>query len=188
MIRFAEYLLTAKLPYSSWIALGLWGALWLSISPGEFDQILNPSSLIGFLNGLRTILPFFALSVTLGWVFYNLKSRNPSVISIFNPLTMLILYGLIGTIAAYKSPDTGIALRWASLYLSVPIVLWAIIWNGDASLIWEGHKAGREIGYCHLEKLHNLESIPSKGFTISCFPVKIKGASAGWTRAVAIID
>lgn len=26
----------------------------------------------------------------------------------------------------------------------------------DASLIWEGHKAGRDIGYCHLEKLHNL--------------------------------
>ena len=28
--------------------------------------------------------------------------------------------------------------------------------TGDASLIWEGHKAGRDIGYCHLEKLHNL--------------------------------
>ena len=60
--------------------------------------------------------------------------------------------------------------------------------TGNSDLIWEGHQAGREIGYCHLEKLHNLESIPSKGFTISCFPVKIKGASAGWTRAVAIID
>ena len=31
--------------------------------------------------------------------------------------------------------------------------------TGDASLIWEGHKAGRDIGYCHLEKLHNLEAI-----------------------------
>lgn len=58
----------------------------------------------------------------------------------------------------------------------------------DASLIWEGHKAGREIGYCHLEKLHNLEALPSTGFTVSCFPVKIRGASAGWTRAVAIIE
>ena len=28
----------------------------------------------------------------------------------------------------------------------------------DASLIWEGHRAGREIGYCHIEKLHNLEA------------------------------
>jgi kynurenine formamidase len=60
--------------------------------------------------------------------------------------------------------------------------------TGDPTLIWEGHKAGRDIGYCHLEKLHNLEALPSKGFMVSCFPVKIRGASAGWTRAVAIID
>src|SRR6267378_4492921 len=57
-----------------------------------------------------------------------------------------------------------------------------------ASLIWEGHKAGRHIGYCHIEKLHNLELLPSAGFTVSCFPVKIERASAGWTRAVAILD
>ena len=60
--------------------------------------------------------------------------------------------------------------------------------TGDTSLIWEGHKAGRDIGYCHLEKLHNLEALPNHGFTVSCFPHKIRGASAGWTRAVAIID
>jgi kynurenine formamidase len=59
--------------------------------------------------------------------------------------------------------------------------------TGDAGLIWEGHKAGREIGYCHLEKLHNLEVLPATGFTVSCFPVKIRAASAGWTRAVAIL-
>jgi len=58
----------------------------------------------------------------------------------------------------------------------------------DAGLIWEGHKAGRDIGYCHLEKLHNLEALPGDGFYISCFPHKIRGASAGWTRAVAIFD
>jgi kynurenine formamidase len=58
----------------------------------------------------------------------------------------------------------------------------------DASLIWEGHKAGREIGYCHIEKLHNLEALPATGFMVSCFPVKVRGGSAGWTRAVAIID
>ena len=60
--------------------------------------------------------------------------------------------------------------------------------TGDARLIWEGHRAGVDIGYCHIEKLHNLEAIPSSGFMISCFPHKIEGASAGWTRAVAIFD
>jgi kynurenine formamidase len=58
----------------------------------------------------------------------------------------------------------------------------------DATLIWEGHKAGRDIGYCHLEKLHNLECLPPDGFYVSCFPHKIRGGSAGWTRAVAIFD
>ncbi|QNA83177.1 cyclase family protein [Sphingomonas sp. So64.6b] len=60
--------------------------------------------------------------------------------------------------------------------------------SGDTSLIWEGHKAGREIGYCHLEKLHNLEALPPFGFTVCCFPHKVKAASAGWTRAVAIFE
>jgi kynurenine formamidase len=58
----------------------------------------------------------------------------------------------------------------------------------DPGLIWEGHKAGRDIGYCHLEKLHNLEVLPASGFEVSCFPCKIRGASAGWTRAVAILS
>ncbi len=58
----------------------------------------------------------------------------------------------------------------------------------DPSIIWEGHKAGRHTGYCHLEKLHNLEALPDTGFTVSCFPFKIRAASAGWTRAVAIVS
>ncbi|MEJ0046067.1 MAG: cyclase family protein [Rhodospirillales bacterium] len=58
----------------------------------------------------------------------------------------------------------------------------------DASIIWEGHKAGRARGYCHLEKLGNLASLPDSGFLVSCFPVKIEAASAGWTRAVAILE
>jgi len=60
--------------------------------------------------------------------------------------------------------------------------------TGDVSLIWEGHRAGREIGYCHMEKLGNLQQLPPDGFTVACFPVKIHQASAGWTRAVAIMD
>jgi kynurenine formamidase len=60
--------------------------------------------------------------------------------------------------------------------------------TGNAALIWEGHKAGREIGYCHLEKLANLNKLPPFGFRVSCLPVKVKAGSAGWTRAVAFLD
>jgi len=59
--------------------------------------------------------------------------------------------------------------------------------TGDYSLIWEGHRAGREIGYSQIEKLHNLEGLPADGFEIACFPVKVHRGSAGWTRAVAIL-
>ncbi|CAK7261734.1 protein of unknown function (plasmid) [Shinella sp. WSC3-e] len=58
---------------------------------------------------------------------------------------------------------------------------------GDASIIWEGHKAGRERAYCHLEKLTNLDALPAIGFDVICFPVKVARGSAGWTRAVAIL-
>lgn len=58
----------------------------------------------------------------------------------------------------------------------------------DKDLIWEGHYAGIEKGYCHIEKLTNLDKLPPYGFKVICLPIKIKGGSAGWIRAVAIID
>jgi kynurenine formamidase len=61
--------------------------------------------------------------------------------------------------------------------------------TGDPSIIWEAHFAGIERGYCHMEKLAGLGSLPRPhGFTVCCFPVKIKAASAGWIRPVAIFE
>ena len=61
--------------------------------------------------------------------------------------------------------------------------------TGDPSVVWEAHFAGIEKGYCHMEKLANLGSLPKPhGFKVACFPVKIKSASAGWVRPVAIVD
>lgn len=58
----------------------------------------------------------------------------------------------------------------------------------DPSIIWEGHRAGMTRAYCHIEKLGNLESLPPAGYMIACFPYKIRNASAGFTRAVAIFE
>lgn len=61
--------------------------------------------------------------------------------------------------------------------------------TGDPKVIWEAHFAGIEIGYCHMEKLANLSGIGRPyGFTVCCFPIKIKRASAGWARPVAIVE
>lgn len=81
---------------------------------------------------------------------------------------------VVGTDAwSWDAPFTYTAQRFAECH--------------DASLIWEGHKAGIDVGYCQIEKLHNLEGLPPTGFTVACFPAKVKGGSAGWTRAVAIL-
>ncbi|OPZ95256.1 MAG: putative cyclase [Planctomycetes bacterium ADurb.Bin412] len=61
--------------------------------------------------------------------------------------------------------------------------------KGDPKVIWEAHFSGIEIGYCHMEKMANLAAIGRPyGFTVCCYPIKIKGASAGWCRPVAIIN
>jgi kynurenine formamidase len=75
---------------------------------------------------------------------------------------------------SWDAPFSHTAKRWAETH--------------DPAIIWEGHRASIDIGYCHMEKLSNLENLPATGFTISCFPVKLKGGSAGFTRAVAIIE
>jgi len=58
----------------------------------------------------------------------------------------------------------------------------------NPDIIWEGHRASMDIGYCHIEKLGGLDQLPPSGFIVSCFPYKIKSASAGFVRAVAIIE
>nr|QVQ68794.1 mmyY [uncultured bacterium] len=61
--------------------------------------------------------------------------------------------------------------------------------TGDASVLWPAHFAGREREYCQIERLANLDALPVPfGFTVSCFPVRIAGAGAGWARAVALLD
>jgi cyclase len=59
----------------------------------------------------------------------------------------------------------------------------------DKSVLWPAHFIGREREFCHVERLANLDALPRPyGFTVSCFPFKIAGAGAGWTRAVAILN
>lgn len=59
----------------------------------------------------------------------------------------------------------------------------------DNSCLWPSHMYGRKREYLQIEKLANLDRVPRPhGFIVSAFPVKIASASAGWCRAVAIIN
>jgi kynurenine formamidase len=59
--------------------------------------------------------------------------------------------------------------------------------DGDASKLWEAHRVGMDLEYSQIEKLANLDQLPTRGFTVACFPVRIARASASWTRAVGIV-
>lgn len=61
--------------------------------------------------------------------------------------------------------------------------------SGDEGELWPAHFAGREVEYCQIEKMANLDQLPRKTeIPIVAFPIKIEDGSAGWVRPVAFID
>lgn len=61
--------------------------------------------------------------------------------------------------------------------------------TGDRAVLWPAHVVGREREYCQVERLGNLDALRGLAdFRVCCLPVRIAGAGAGWTRAVAFVD
>ncbi|HVI44708.1 MAG TPA: cyclase family protein [Chitinophaga sp.] len=60
--------------------------------------------------------------------------------------------------------------------------------NNKADYFWQAHLVGQEKEYCHMEQLVNLGALPSSGFKVAVFPLKIKGGSAAPARVVAIFE
>ncbi len=61
--------------------------------------------------------------------------------------------------------------------------------TGDPGVLWPAHMVGRQREYCQIERLGNLDALPAPfGFSVTCFPVKLARAGAGWARAVATVD
>jgi kynurenine formamidase len=61
--------------------------------------------------------------------------------------------------------------------------------KNQGAQFWEAHLLGREKEYCQIEKLTNLDQLPIPfGFKVMAFPVNLRGASAGWSRVVAMIE
>ena len=93
---------------------------------------------------------------------------------------------------------TGDATRW--MYEQGVRVMGIDAWGWDRPLnaqadeakaentpgvFWQAHQA--DIPYCQIERLVNLDPLPSHGFKVSCFPLKIKSGSAAPARVVAIL-
>lgn len=56
----------------------------------------------------------------------------------------------------------------------------------EPGIFWGAHQV--DLPYSQIERLTNLGALPPTGFTVACFPLKIKRASAGLSRVVAILD
>lgn len=60
--------------------------------------------------------------------------------------------------------------------------------SNNRELFWEAHLVGVDHEYCHMEQLTNLGALPTTGFKVAAFPLKIKGGSAAPARVVAIME
>lgn len=60
--------------------------------------------------------------------------------------------------------------------------------DNNPELFWEAHLVGVKKEYLHMEQLVNLDALPSHGFKVAVFPLKLKGCSAAPARVVAMMD
>ncbi len=61
--------------------------------------------------------------------------------------------------------------------------------TGNQHSLWPCHMLGRRRKYCQIERLTNLEALPTKKkFKVSCFPIKLKGCGGGPARVVALLN
>lgn len=61
--------------------------------------------------------------------------------------------------------------------------------SGDNAELWPAHFAGREVEYCQIESMANLDKLPRQtNVPLVTFPIEIRDASAGWVRPVAIVE
>ncbi len=105
----------------------LWLLVWGGMYSAGIYQILSPNFMASPTQFLREIRVFFPiLAAYLGFsTVVVLKSWEIPLRK--GPLGYLFLYGLTGLIFFFLSPRPIIALYWASVYLSVAVVVWVAV-------------------------------------------------------------
>lgn len=116
----------------AFLPLGLWLMVWLGIGGSNLNGILDPGFTRKFGQSILSLMPLVAGTLALLFILTNLYRRPPTGIPFVSPLVLTAIYGLVGIFASVRSPDGSLSLYWAAAYLSVPLVLWATIWGGDA--------------------------------------------------------
>jgi kynurenine formamidase len=77
------------------------------------------------------------------------------------------------------------ALAWD---LPMPVMARRFRETGDRSVLWDGHRAGREREVFIVQQLANLAALPLAGARVAFFPLRIARASAAPARVVAFVE
>ncbi len=108
------------------IALILWVCLWLNLNTG-FWNITPPNTADEWQLLFRAVLPFVVLPLATFVFFRRAKGR----LAWNGPSSLLMVYGLIATLAAIFSPVPLWSLYWSITFLATIIVAWTFIDRHD---------------------------------------------------------
>jgi O-antigen ligase len=108
------------------LALMLWVCLWLNLNTG-FWNILPPYSADDWQLLFRSLLPFAVLPIATFVFFRRAKAR----LAWNGPSSLLMVYGIIATLAAIFSPFPLWSLYWSMTFLATILVAWTFVDRRD---------------------------------------------------------
>jgi O-antigen ligase len=104
----------------------VWGGMYSDVSRFDVAGLLaGPAS---FVLTMRPFLPMLAMTVCLVLL---VRKRTISLVLEPGPFLMFSLYGLLGAVFFFLSPQPFFSLYWAGLFLSAPFVVWTLVNTGD---------------------------------------------------------
>jgi hypothetical protein len=100
----------------------VWGGMYSDISRFRVESLV--AGPLNFVFALRPFMPLLAM--TLSFVLLA-RTRRISLTLERGPFLLLTLYGLLGGIFFFLSPEPFVSLYWAALFLSPPLVVWILV-------------------------------------------------------------
>ncbi len=108
------------------LAVVIWALVWAGMysdaSRFRWDDLLRSPA--GFLLAIRPFLPLIALVLAL--LLFRRSERSAPPLT-RGSLPALALYGLLGGLFFFLSPEPFISLYWAGLFLSAVVSAWALV-------------------------------------------------------------
>jgi O-antigen ligase len=103
-------------------ALILWIALWVNLDTG-FWNIKSPNNGSEWQLLIRAVLPFGVLPVAVLILFHRRRLK----LQWSKPSSLLMIYGVLATLASVFSPDPFASLYWSATFLATILAAWTFL-------------------------------------------------------------